>query len=288
VNLKSIAERADLVARKRLIMPRQIVNIRASVHRSVRGVGEALDALRNESPTSEEARWFTVIENLRGQLSHSTDVIEVLDYGAGNSGKPLAENQILHGQIVKEVVGEACRNYSKSPIWSRLLFHLIRTSRPANCLELGTCLGMSAAYQGAALEVNGNGKIVTLEGAPSFASIAEHNLRSLGLAQRVSVVVGRFQDTLLGVLDDFGKIDYAFIDGHHDEKATIRYFEMILPYLSDSAMLIFDDIGWSPGMIRAWYYICNHSRMDAGFDLKKMGVCLFGVGVKIQYKVVVA
>ena len=42
------------------------------------------------------------------------------------------------------------------------------------------------------------------------------------------------------------------IDGHHDEQATIAYFEKFIPYLSKNSIIVFDDISWSDGMRRAW------------------------------------
>ena len=63
----------------------------------------------------------------------------------------------------------------------------------------------------------GDGALVTLEGADSLAAIARRNLERLGRSN-VRVVIGRFEDTLAGVLRELGTLDYAFIDGHHDEK----------------------------------------------------------------------
>jgi predicted O-methyltransferase YrrM len=46
---------------------------------------------------------------------------------------------------------------SKSRNWALLLYHLLRRFRPTSCVELGTCLGLSGAYQAAALKSNGAG-----------------------------------------------------------------------------------------------------------------------------------
>ncbi|HEX7116836.1 MAG TPA: class I SAM-dependent methyltransferase [Steroidobacter sp.] len=62
------------------------------------------------------------------------------------------------------------------------------------------------------------------------------------LAQRVRRESGRFDDVLPGVLSEMGSVDYVFIDGHHEEEATNRYFELVRPYLSDIAVVVFDDI----------------------------------------------
>ena len=67
---------------------------------------------------------------------------------------------------------------------------------------MGTAVGISAAYQAAALALNGRGTFTTLEGAEPLADIARDNLRRLGLGM-VEVVVGRFEDTLDAVLAHF-------------------------------------------------------------------------------------
>jgi len=133
------------------------------------------------------------------------------------------------------------RKARKSYFWSVLLFKLVRKFNPSACIELGTCLGISAAYQASAQKLNRKGKLVTLEGAVSLASLAEKNLQQLGL-DNAHVVSGRFQDKLDTVLNENKPIDYAFIDGQHDEKATISYFEQLTPCLSVESIIDFDDI----------------------------------------------
>ncbi len=176
----------------------------------------------------------------------------------------------------------------KTGLWARLLFKLIRDFQPSLCLELGTNLGFSAAYQAAALRLNQKGRLVTLEGDPPLASLAERNLRRLNLNQveprtsppplggtgaRVKVVTGRFQDTLEQVLKTQAPIDYAFIDGHHDRDATIRYFQQISPFLSPRAFLVFDDISWSEGMRQAWKHIQKDQRVAFSVDAFAVGFC---------------
>ena len=89
---------------------------------------------------------------------------------------------------------------------------------------MGTAVGISAAYQAAALALNGRGTFTTLEGAEPLADI------------------GRFEDTLDAVLERRRPVDYVFVDGRHDRQATLAYFEQTIPFLAETAFLIFDDI----------------------------------------------
>jgi predicted O-methyltransferase YrrM len=88
------------------------------------------------------------------------------------------------------------------------------------------------------------------------------------------VVPGRFQDTLADVAREQAPVDFAFIDGHHDEHATVAYFRQILPHLGRSAVLVFDDISWSPGMERAWKTVTADERVGLAVDLSAIGICL--------------
>jgi predicted O-methyltransferase YrrM len=245
-------------------MTQATVNAGRTVRRAV------LAALRRRVSGPERAS-MKAIEALRADLEASRAVVERLDYGAGEAA-PLSPAAHHSGVPVRHTVGEFCRSSSLPPVWSRFLFHLIRELRPVRALELGTALGVSAAYQGAALELNGRGRLVTVEGARPLAELAERNLDRLGIA-RVDVVTGRFLDALPAVLDDLRPLDYAYIDGHHDGRATRDYFEMVLGAIAGPALIVFDDIGISPGMRDAWAAIRRHPRVGTAIDLRKLGVC---------------
>jgi len=243
---------------------------------SADGVSKLLgDALREtllNDVTSDEKKWIDRIELLREELNSSTTKISIVDYGAGERSLNRAKEEMDMGRVVTRTVGEFC-SASKSYFWSLLLFKLIRKFRPSICLELGTCLGISASFQAAALKLNAMGKIVTLEGADVLASLAERHFQTLGL-DNANVVIGRFQDTLDEVLNAYKPVDYAFIDGHHDEKATLAYFEQIMPSLSQQTVLVFDDISWSEGMKRTWRTIMADERVKISIDLQQMGICV--------------
>lgn len=233
----------------------------------------ALKSTLENKLTPEEQAWIDQIESLRQELNNSTTEISIVDYGAGLPNLHPADEVMHQGRVTTRSVGEVCQTNSKSRSWSLLLFQLIREFKPSVCIELGTCLGISTAYQAAALKLNQQGKIITLEGAESLASLANQNFQTLDL-DNVSVVMGRFQDTLSNVLNEQGPIDCAFIDGHHDEKATIAYFWQIYPFLTKSAVLVFDDISWSKGMQRAWNTIEADQRVGISINLSNIGICV--------------
>ena len=236
-------------------------------------IGDAIQESMQNDIAVDEKKWIDQIELFRKELIYSSAKISFMDYGAGGSSLDLTDKEMDKGRIITRTVGDICISASKPYFWSLLLFKLIRKFKPSSCLELGTCLGVSAFFQSAALKLNGKGKLITLEGAESLASLAEEHFQVLDL-DNVKVVVGRFQDTLSTVLETYKPIDYAFIDGHHDEKATLLYFEQIKPFLSERALLIFDDISWSEGMKKAWKTIEADEMVKISVNLRQIGICV--------------
>ena len=236
-------------------------------------LGETLRETFQNDVTPEEKKWIDRIELLREKLNSSGTEISILDYGAGKPGHNSIVGKTYGNNVISKTIGEVCKRTSKSYFWSLILFKLIRKFKPYICLELGTGLGISASYQAAALALNGKGKIITLEGSESLVSIAKQHFYTLGL-DNAFIIPGKFQDTLDGVLESNRSFGYVFIDGHHDEKATLRYYQQVLPFLSNDAIMVFDDISWSKGMKRAWKNIIADERVKTSIDLWQMGICV--------------
>ncbi|MEJ7669124.1 MAG: class I SAM-dependent methyltransferase [Casimicrobiaceae bacterium] len=194
----------------------------------------------------------------------------ILDHGAGSATEKRTAVEMETGVAKIQIVGDVCTIASKPPAWGEMLFKLVRYSRSTNCIEMGTCLGISAAYIGTALKLNGGGRLVTLEGAATLAEIAKSNLGSLQLGN-TTVTVGNFSKTLGPALSALRPIDFMFIDGHHDRDATLRYFEQARPFLAPKNVVVFDDIDWSDGMREAWAQIKQETQ---GYALGNVGLCL--------------
>lgn len=173
---------------------------------------------------------------------------------------------------LKMPVSVACRA-SKPRIWAELLYRLVETHGSTSILELGTNLGISSAYLASAARKHGGG-VVTMEGSRGRQELARKFHESLGL-ENVDYVLGRFDKTLKDVLVDRA-FDLAFIDGHHQLKPTLRYHEQIVPSVEDGGIVIYDDINWSRGMIRAWRQIRQDPRFVFVLDLVSIGIAVVG------------
>ena len=220
---------------------------------------------------SEEKIWINRIEQIRKQFAGNPTPITILDFGAGDPDSQRSEEEMTSGTTSITTYGEICLG-SKPELWSLLLLKLIRMIQPNLAIELGTCIGISAAYQSAAQRLNGKGRLITIEGSEAIAGLAKKNIESLHL-DNIDILCGTFKEVLPQIFEKTSAVDYVFIDGHHDEEATIAYFEYLLPYLSPEAILVFDDISWSSGMRRAWEKIRKHSAVTFAVDLKMIGIC---------------
>lgn len=233
-------------------------------------LAQVLHATQSPARDAASKAWFARIEQVREEMQQDVAPLVFNDYGVPSRFIGTLDNT---SQQVSRSVRSVVRS-SAPPHQARLLFHLIREFKPQHCLELGTCLGISAAYQAAALHLNGSGHLVTLEGGKTLAQYARSNLERLGLS-RTTIITGRFVDTLPNVLDLHGPFDYAFIDGHHDPEATLAYFRQLRPYLAHNALLVFDDIIWTPGMRAAWRTIRKDVQIRFAADLITAGICFF-------------
>jgi predicted O-methyltransferase YrrM len=244
-----------------------------------RGIRETIDGRLEPG----ERKWKEGIEALRDELNRSEEILTIPVLGGEKRENPASTEDRFVGRTVDRTVSVICREAATTRVWSLLFLKTILHLQPGNCLELGTSLGISAACIGAGLEMNGRGRLITLEGAESIAGKARENLAKLGIG-RVDVRTGWFNDTLDPALQDLGNVNFAFIDGHHFKQPTLAYFERIYPYCAEGALLVFDDIAYSPEMEDAWRVISADPRISVVVDLFKKGFCFISKHPQQQRK----
>jgi len=118
-----------------------------------------------------------------------------------------------------------------------------------------------------------------MEGSPSLAAVARETLASAGT--KAEVMVGRFEETLPLALDRVSAggqtVDVAFVDGQHEEAATLHYVRSVLPYLCRNGLIILDDIYLYEGMWRAWQAITS-SRDLVAINTGRFGLLVRELG----------
>jgi len=224
-----------------------------------------------QSITVDDKKIFSLIEDQREYIKNKNIPLKIIDYGAGDPNDTRTKQE-SHKGILKEVTTKQQCAIGLKDDFAKLMYALTKKYKPSNILELGTCCGFSSIYMA---KGSPSSNIYTIEGDESVANIAKKNILSLN-CKNINQYIGRFQDVLPSLLEEINKFSFVFIDGHHDEEATVNYFNQIKPFLSKSAIIVFDDISWSNGMIKAWDIIKNDKIFNSYDDLGKLGICYLG------------
>ena len=259
-------------ARARAALLTALPSLRGAEEAGPQAVRRAIHSVVLGRIPDDERVWLERIEARRRELESSPRAIPFPVLGT-MGGEPCGPGEPERPHVVEQGVSRWSRESSVTAAWGSFLMRLVRELRPSSCLELGTGFGLSGAYQAAALELNGRGRLVTLDGAAARAEIAEEGFAGFGLAP-VEVRVGRLSEILDAELARADPVDYAFVDANHDEDATRFYFDSMAPHLAVTAVVVFDDINWSPGMRRAWRSLHSHPCIALAIGAGRMGICV--------------
>ncbi len=207
---------------------------------------------------------FEQIEGLRKRLLNDKREIEITDFGAGS--KSISTNKRNLRKISKIASKSA-----KSQHLAQLFYRIIQYFGYKSIIDLGTSLGLTTSYQ--ALATSG-GKVISFEGCPNIAQIAQSNFHELDL-KNIELVIGNIDQTLLEKVEKVKQIDFAFFDANHRIEPTLRYFEICLTKVHEDSCFVFDDIYWSDEMREAWAKIKNHPSVTLTIDLFWVGIVFF-------------
>jgi predicted O-methyltransferase YrrM len=123
-----------------------------------------------------------------------------------------------------------------APEVGRLLYALVRASRPETVVEFGTSFGISTIHLAAAVTDNGTGRVVTTELSERKAAAARANLEQAGLAGVVTLLEGDARDTLADVA---GPVGLVLLDGWKD--LYLPVVRLLQPQLTPGALVVADD-----------------------------------------------
>ena len=204
---------------------------------------------------------YAILENYRNVLLENKNSIEVTDFGAGS--KVFKSNTRAITQIAKTA--------GISPKRAKLLFRISNYFQPDNILELGTSLGLATS----ALSLgNKNATITTLEGCPNMANQCQLQLQKFNI-NNVKIIISEFSEYFETLNSQHITHNLIFFDGNHSKKATLDYFEKLLPTVNNDSIWIFDDIHWSAEMEEAWKIIKEHPKTTVTIDTFQWGLVFF-------------
>ncbi|WP_322550333.1 class I SAM-dependent methyltransferase [Flavobacterium psychraquaticum] len=208
---------------------------------------------------------YEVLKNYRKSLLENKNTIEVTDFGAGS--RVFKSNTREIAKIAK-TAGITSKNVE-------LLFRIVHYFQPKTILEIGTSLGLATS---ALSSGNQNAEITSLEGCPNTMAIAKEMFQVSSFkfnAENIKFVNTKFEDYLNNCQLKTENCQLIYFDGNHSKKATLAYFEALLPTISNDSIWIFDDIHWSLDMEEAWESIKIHPEVSVTIDTFQWGIVFF-------------
>jgi len=200
---------------------------------------------------------FKDIENERERLLRARKKIFVEDFGTGKS----EERTLRH----------IAQTSLMSKQEAQILFRLLYDSQPEAILELGTNLGITTSYIANACP---KAKITTMEGSREILEEARKIWEKLEI-NNITAIEGNIDNTLPEFVKQVDKLNWVIIDANHTEKATLEYYKQILPLLTESSIVVIDDIYYSPEMHRAWKTIRDTEEVTCSINLFDMGILFY-------------
>jgi caffeoyl-CoA O-methyltransferase len=120
------------------------------------------------------------------------------------------------------------------PLQGRFLEFLVYALGAKRVLEIGTYSGYSALAMAAGLPPDG--RVDTCEINEENAEVARRYIARSAYADRITVHLGRANDTISRLEGDF---DFVFIDA--DKGGYVDYYEAVLPRLSERGLIAADN-----------------------------------------------
>lgn len=204
---------------------------------------------------------YSILKEYRDFLLQNKKAINVTDFGAGS--KVFKSNTRQITQIAKTA--------GISPKRAKLLFRITSYFQPESILEIGTSLGLATA----ALSLgNPKSQITTLEGCLETTKVAQTQFEQFKFSN-INSVVTEFNHYLSDLKLSTLSFRLVYFDGNHSKKATLGYFDLLLPTITNETVWIFDDIHWSSDMEEAWEMIKNHPKVTVSIDTFQWGLVFF-------------
>lgn len=208
---------------------------------------------------------YGILNEYRKSFLQDKSEIEITDFGAGS-------------RIFKNNTRKICDIAKTSGISKKraqLLFRITKYFQPDTILEIGTSLGMATV---AIHLANPNAKITTLEGCPNTIAVAKNlfKVSSFKLqVQNIEFINTEFSSYLKTFNFQLSTFNLIYFDGNHSKQATLEYFNLLLPTITNETVWIFDDIHWSKKMEEAWQIIKDNPQVKVTIDTFQWGIVFF-------------
>ncbi len=201
---------------------------------------------------------YKSIKQYRKSLESNHNTISVTDFGAGS--RVFKSNKRKISSIAKNAGIPLKKQF--------LLYRLCTYFKTNTVLELGTSLGFGSLAMALA---NSKSLITTIEGCPNTAAVAKQSFTNFKI-ENIKLLQKTFESFLE---EEPSTYDLIYIDGSHNKKSTLEYFNSLLNYVHNDSILIFDDIYWSIDMTEAWKEIIQNPKVKVSIDTFYWGFVFF-------------
>ncbi|HLO74791.1 MAG TPA: class I SAM-dependent methyltransferase [Flavobacterium sp.] len=217
---------------------------------------------------------YKTLKSYRKSLLENKNTIEVTDFGAGS--------RVFKSNV--RAISKIAQTAGITPKNAELLFRIVRYFQPKSVLEIGTSLGLATSALSLA---NENTKIITLEGCTNTQKQAQVQLQKQNSNfQNIEFVTTEFSNYFKNCPLNTEHCQLIYFDGNHSKKATLEYFEALLPTVSNDSVWIFDDIHWSTDMEDVWKIIKNHPKVSVTIDTFQWGIVFFRAEQKKEHFII--
>lgn len=123
-----------------------------------------------------------------------------------------------------------------TPAAGRLLYSLVRASRPSTIVEFGMSFGISAIHLAAGVRDNGSGRVVTTELSSAKIAAAKNNFQDAGLDDLITILEGDALTTLESI---DGPVSFVLLDGW--KELYLPVFKLLEERLAPGSLIVADN-----------------------------------------------
>ncbi len=123
-----------------------------------------------------------------------------------------------------------------APEAGKLLYALVRATRPETVVEFGMSLGLSGIHLAAAVRDNGTGRVVTTELSAAKIATAKQNFAEAGLDDLITVLEG---DAVVTLAELDGPVGFVLLDGW--KEFYLPVIKLLEPRLSPGTLIVADN-----------------------------------------------
>ena len=181
--------------------------------------------LENMTTTLQDPRVATVLDRM---YTESKNQMSLLREKLGDFDRPMSAQE--RAEAMSEFY------IPVTPGAGRLLYALVRATRPTTVVEFGMSFGISAVHLASAVRDNGTGRVVTTELSASKIAAAKQTFVETGLDDLITVLEGDALSTLAGV---DGPVEFVLLDGWKD--LYLPVIQLLEPHLSTGALVVADN-----------------------------------------------